>query len=80
MKNRVLWLLNHSTLRSFEIPQLIESGIEEIYLPKKFPYDEGNLSASITFDFDDELTIPRHELDVLNEQNWYESPSKDAWD
>lgn len=48
MKNRVLWLLNHSTLRSFEIPQLIESGIEEIYLPKKFPYDEGNLSASIT--------------------------------
>ncbi|EOV3351222.1 glycosyltransferase [Vibrio cholerae] len=80
MKNRVLWLLNHSTLRNFEIPQLIEFGIEEIYIPKKFPYDEGNLSASITFDFDDKLTIPRHELDILNEQNWYESPSKNAWD
>src|SRR5687767_12682035 len=77
---RVLWLLNHTTLRRFEIEQLKSAGIDEIYLPKRFPYDEGNLSANIDYTLDAKLSIPQHELDILNAQDWYSSPSLEAWD
>lgn len=76
---RVLWLLNHTTLRKFEIEQFKKSGIHEIYTPKRFPYDEGNLSASIDHSLDSNLTIPAAELEILNEQDWYMSPSTEAW-
>lgn len=68
---RALWLLNHSTLRQFEIPILEDLGYE-VYLPKKFPHDEGNLSASVDWSFDAKLSIPQGELDILNENNFYE--------
>lgn len=77
---RILWLLNHTTLRKFEVKQFKSIGINEIFLPKTFPYDEGNLSASIDFSLDVNLTIPKNELDILNQQNWYENPSENAWD
>ena len=67
---RVLWLINHSTLRKFEVP-LLESLGYEIYLPKLFPYDEGNLSASIDTSRDASLTIPRDALETLNAHNFY---------
>jgi glycosyltransferase involved in cell wall biosynthesis len=76
---RILWLLNHSTLRQFEIDQLNQLGFNEIFLPKFFPHDEGNLSASIDYSQDKFLTIPAQELRILNEQNWYENPSEQAW-
>lgn len=76
---RVLWLLNHTTLRKFEVDQLNALGVNEIFMPKSFPYDEGNLSASVDSSFDDSLTIPRSELDILNAQDWYSSPSEEAW-
>ena len=79
-RKRAMWLLNHSTLRAFEVPQLQSFGIGEIFLPKCFPYDEGNLSASITHEFDKTLNIPPEDLAVLNAQNWYENPSEAAWD
>jgi glycosyltransferase involved in cell wall biosynthesis len=75
-----MWLLNHTTLRAFEIPQLSKAGVTEIYTPKKFPWDEGNLSASITYDYDKELTIPSVDLEILNSQDWYGEPNKKAWD
>lgn len=77
---RVLWLLNHTTLRRFEVAQLRALGITEIYNPKRFPYDEGNLSASIDESLDATLTIPPEDLRLLNEQNWYETPSAQAWE
>ncbi|MPR11896.1 glycosyltransferase [Microvirga tunisiensis] len=40
-------------------------------MPKSFPYDEGNLSASVDFSRDATLTIPKHELDILNEHDFY---------
>ena len=76
---RVLWLLNHTTLRRFEVAQLRALGITEVYCPKRFPYDEANLSASVDATLDATLTIPEQDLQVLNRQNWYESPSEEAW-
>jgi glycosyltransferase involved in cell wall biosynthesis len=77
---RVMWLLNHTTLRKFELQQLKAYGITEIFLPKFFPYDEGNLSANIDYSEDAYLTIPPEDLAVLNAQDWYESPSAEAWE
>ncbi|MES2536071.1 MAG: glycosyltransferase [Pseudomonadota bacterium] len=76
---RVLWLLNHTTLRRFEVRQLRALGINEIFCPKNFPYDEGNLSASVDETLDQTLTLPAADLQVLNRQNWYDTPGEDAW-
>ncbi|MEY9749852.1 glycosyltransferase involved in cell wall biosynthesis [Bradyrhizobium japonicum] len=77
---RVMWLLNHTTLRKFEIPQMESLGIVEIFLPKSFPYDEGNLSANVDYSKDATLNLAPHELQILNQQNWYKSPSQEAWE
>lgn len=76
---RVLWLLNHTTLRRFEVAQLRALGIHEIYCPKTFPYDEGNLSASVDESLDATLSIPEKDLRILNAQNWYDTSSLHAW-
>lgn len=76
---RVLWLLNHTTLRRFEVAQLRAIGITEVYCPKRYPYDEGNLSASVDESLDATLSIPPQDLQILNAQNWYDSPSPEAW-
>jgi len=67
---RILWLINHTTLRAFEIPMLRSFGYE-IYLPKIFPSDEANRSASVSFDYDDTLTIPAEDLEALNRHDFY---------
>ncbi len=77
---RVMWLLNHSTLRQFEVQQLSSLGIVQIYMPKKFPYDEGNLSASVTFALDENLSLSPSEINLLNAQDWYGEPASAAWD
>ncbi|MDX2027161.1 MAG: glycosyltransferase [Alphaproteobacteria bacterium] len=76
---RIMWLLNHTTLRKSEIPQLVKLGITEIFTPKNFPCDESNLSADVSWELDKTLSIPAHELDILNQQNWYDSPSLESW-
>ncbi|QHD08385.1 glycosytransferase [Pseudomonas sp. R76] len=76
---RVLWLLNHTTLRTFEVEQLSALGVNEVFMPKRFPYDEGNLSADVDFSFDAALTIPQSDVDILNSQDWYANPSEEAW-
>jgi glycosyltransferase involved in cell wall biosynthesis len=78
-KVRVLWLLNHTTLRKFEVDQLKASGVNEIFMPKSFPYSEGNLSANVDYSHDSELTIPQEAIALLNAQDWYASPSDEAW-
>lgn len=77
---RVMWLLNHTTLRKFEVDQLKRLGVSSVFTPKSFPYDEGNLSASVTYEFDHSLGINPSELAVLNSQNWYGEPSSEAWE
>lgn len=67
---RALWLMNHTTLRAFEVP-LIQSFGYEVYLPKSFPYDEGNLSASVDYAYDSALTLDERDLETLNTKNLY---------
>src|SRR4051794_31070877 len=67
---RALWLINHTTLRQFEVPILQSLGYE-VFLPKIFPFDEGNLSASVDHGFDAQLSIPAADLEILNRHNFY---------
>lgn len=76
---RVMWLLNHGSARKFELPMLKAVGVTEIFLPKSFPQEIGFRSASVDFSEDVNLTIPFEDLSILNAQNWYESPSREAW-
>lgn len=75
----VMWLLNHGTLRRFEVAQLRLAGVTRIYTPKRFPYDEGNLSASVDASLDATLELPEDDLSRLNAQDWYDAPDDEAW-
>src|SRR4051794_18736019 len=77
--HRVMWLLNHSAARRFEIPMLKSIGIKEIFLPKIIPPDHNFRSASVDFSEDENLTIPTDDLAVLNAADWYGGPGVDAW-
>ncbi|RAP37450.1 hypothetical protein B1207_04560 [Legionella quinlivanii] len=79
MNTRVMWLLNHGAARKFEVKMLKKIGIKEIFLPKRFPADPSFRSASVDFSEDEYLTISAEELAILNDQDWYTSPSKEAW-
>jgi glycosyltransferase involved in cell wall biosynthesis len=74
---RALWLMNHSTLRQFELPILQKMGYE-IFLPKSFPYDEGNLSASLEYGFDKTLTLSASIIERLNEVDFYGKLDEDV--
>lgn len=70
-KYRALFLINHKTLRSFQIPIMKEMGFE-VYCAKVFSYNEGNLSASVDYSYDKDLTIPKNVIEELNKVNFYE--------
>lgn len=76
---RVMWLLNHSAARRFEVMMLRRIGITEIFLPKRFPDDVSFRSASVDYSLDGSLSIPPEELAVLNDADWYGRPGSDAW-
>lgn len=75
---RVMWLLNHSTARKFEIAALNAVGIQEIFLPKSYPNDPRFRSASIDYSHDQYLTIPEKDLAILNSVDWYMGGTKEA--
>ena len=77
MKKRVLWLLNHTTLREFEVPLLVEMGYE-VFCPKIFQVGMGDGSASITYEYDQTLSIPDDVLQRLNQVDFYESVPDDV--
>jgi len=78
-KKRVMWLLNHTSARKFEVPMLKESGFDEVFLPKSFPADPGFRSASVDWSEDENLTIPAEDLAELNNTNWYSGGNVKAW-
>lgn len=78
-RGRCLWLMNHRTLRAFEVPMLVDMGFE-VFCPKMFPYDEGNLSADVTFEYDKTLSIPQEVLDKINEVDFYKGVPKNILD
>lgn len=79
MSVRVMWLLNHTSARKFEVPMLKAMGVEEIFLPKNYPNDAGFRSSSIDWSEDDNLSIPADDLAVLNSADWYTGANKAAW-
>ncbi len=79
MSLRVMWLLNHTSARNFEIPMLKRCGVSQIYLPKHIPNDISFRSGSVIYDEDEGLDIPSHELEMLNAIDWYAGASSEAW-
>ncbi len=76
---RVMWLLNHTSARKFEIPMLRRLGYE-VFTPKSYPDDPNFRSASVDFSEDENLTIPAEDLAILNAANWYNGATKQAWE
>lgn len=68
---RILWLLNHTTLREFEVPLLQKLGFE-VFVPKILPNNDANGSDSITYEHDKSLSISAQELAILNTINFYD--------
>lgn len=64
---RVLWLYNHSTLIKSEVPILRQLGYE-VYIPKIPPFD---VSISVDWESDELLSVPKEDLDILNNVNYY---------
>src|SRR6185312_8594263 len=79
MSLRVMWLLNHSSARKFEVAMLKSVGVSQIFLPKLFPNDVSFRSASVDWSEDANLDIPQAELDVLNAADWYNGADAAAW-
>lgn len=77
---RVMWLLNHTSVRKFEVEMLKKVGIREIFLPKIFPSDPNFRSASVDYSEDEYLTIPSEDLSVLNSTDWFSDPGPEAWE
>jgi hypothetical protein len=76
---RVMWMLNHTSARKFEVPMLRSLGYE-VFTPKSFPNDPNFRSASIDWSEDGNLTIPAAELIILNEADWYSGANEAAWE
>ena len=70
---RVMWMLNHETLRGAEVEFMRELGVE-VFTPKVIP-ETGFRSADITFEYDASLSIPKEALDRLNAFDFF----ADAW-
>lgn len=76
---RVMWLLNHTSARKFELPMLRRMGVQEFFLPKTFSNDPTFRSASVDWSEDAHLSIPAEDLRVLNDADWYAGATPDAW-
>ncbi|MGT2467998.1 hypothetical protein ACVOMV_29120 [Mesorhizobium atlanticum] len=76
---RVMWILNHTAARKFEIPMLRKLGYE-VFTPKIYPNDANFRTASVDFSEDANLTIPTNELAILNGSDWYAGPRREVWE
>ena len=74
---RLLWLLNDSKMREFEVPLLIDMGYE-VFCPKFYAVDFRNPSAMVTYEYDSSLTIPEEDLKIINQIDFYSNLSIDS--
>ncbi len=70
-EKRILWLINHTTLREFEVPLLISLGYE-VYTPKRLPNEVAEWSGSISYTDDASLTLPPAVIAELNQHDFYD--------
>jgi hypothetical protein len=72
--SRLLWIVNHRTLMSAEVPILRSLGWE-VFVPKVVPdYDPSYRSAAVTGEYDQFLGLSSAELAILNTHDFYERP------
>jgi hypothetical protein len=74
---RLIWIVNHKTLLSAEVPILRSLGYS-IFVPKIVPDNIAHRSAAVEYSYDADLKIPDGALEILNLHNFYErewSPS-----
>lgn len=76
---RVMWLLNHTSARNFELEMLKRIGVTGVFTPKSYPRLPSFRSASISYSEDQALDIPQADLEILNSQDWYGTPTIEAW-
>jgi hypothetical protein len=68
---RLIWIVNHRTLMSAEVPLFLEFGYE-VFIPKIIPqHDPGYRSGIVSFDYDSTLTLSGPALRVLNSHDFY---------
>jgi hypothetical protein len=68
---RLLWIVNHKTLLSSEVPILRTLGYS-IFIPKIVPSDVVHRSAAVAYSYDADLKIPEDALRILNLHPFYE--------
>ena len=69
---RILWIVNHKTLMTGEVPLLRSLGFE-VFIPKVVPiHDRAFRSAGVTHDYDAALDLAPAALRVLNHENFFE--------
>jgi hypothetical protein len=72
---RLIWSTNHQTLLRTEVPLLRTLGWE-VFVPKIWPDDDPAFrSGQSSSEFDEGLQLPRDELTLLNDHDFY----SDAW-
>jgi len=68
---RLLYIINHRTLVPAEVPILQDLGWE-IFSPKIVPGPETDFtSASVTYEYDGSLTIPKEAITALNRHDFF---------
>ena len=77
--NRILWIMNYTLLREFEVPILKELGYE-VFCPKRFGLEHVDGDASVDYIYDNDLTIPQEIVKILNSTNFYKPLSKEILD
>ena len=69
--NSCLWLINHETLRNWEIPLLQRAGFTTIYTPQAISQAPGFTSGTVAPLEVDGSRIPARDLAILGAQDWY---------
>lgn len=70
---RVAWILNHTTLMEWEADLLQRLGCE-VFVPKILPQGLDSRTAAVTREYDQSLSIPEDDLEVLNGADFYSRP------
>ena len=78
MTRRLIWIVNHRTLLTAEVPILRELGFE-VFIPKIIPADPGLRSLVTTDVYDAGLDLPAEALATLNAHHFYEDPGVRRW-
>ena len=70
MAKKILWIFNDARQREMEVPLLVRHGFE-VLCPKSYNLGFGDNHVSVSFEYDQTLTLPEAVLDRLNGCDFY---------